>query len=149
MEHSTEEMVPTVSRVFCENIDAALQVFGTPIRKALEEHSMGERTIEDYRRMLKIGEAQLWILAPPSGRMVLAAITRILVYPNKKRLSFDLLVGKDMEASYPHLAQVEKWAAERGCTEVQAYVRPGIRKVMAKYGFTRPYEVITRPIGVV
>lgn len=81
--------------------------------------------------------------------MQLAAITRILVYPNKKRLSIDLIVGKEMEDGVPYLQQVERWAAERGCVEIEAHVRPGVRKVMEKYGFSKPYEVITRSIGVV
>lgn len=148
MEPSDSEVVSPLARVNCEHIDAALYLYGDALKKALEDHSLGERTIEDYRKMFHSGEAQLWILALPSGRMQLAAITRILVYPKKKVLSIDLVVGSKMESAYPLLVTAERWAAVHGCRDTVSYVRPGARKIAEKYGFSKAYEVITRPIGV-
>lgn len=137
----------SLTLVWQQNIPTAMQRIGGLLEEALDNYGAGEVTMQNYYEMLLRGQAHLWLLARPSGSIDLAAITRIVVYPAQKALSIDLIAGKNMEEAVKFLGPVERWAAELGCTRTEAWVRPGITRVMSKYGFEKKYEVITRPIA--
>lgn len=136
-----------LSLIWRENIIKIMPIIGGRIEKELAEHSHGETSAQEYYRMLKEGQAQLWLLASTGGTIDLIAITRIIVYPSKKRLSVDLVIGKNLEEALPYLQEAEEWAAGLGCSETEGLVRPGMARKMLNHGFQRAYEVILRPIA--
>jgi hypothetical protein len=123
-----------------------LEQVGHRLEETIKEHTFGEYDYAELTRRLKAGEAQLWIVAEKGARVVLLGVSRILKYPCKKRLSVDLIVGEDLDGCATLLDIAGAWAKQFGCTEVEATCRPGVRKVMAKHGFTKAYDVIVKPI---
>lgn len=117
------------------------------LNKTLESFAYGEYGIEELERRLKAGEAQLWIIGEKGVKVVLLVVTRVIQYPKVKRLSIDLMTGEDMDGCSVMLGVAESWAAKYGCTEIEGYCRPGMRRAARKYGFFHKYEVIVKPIG--
>jgi hypothetical protein len=117
------------------------------IEEAFEERAFREYDIEELRRRLIEGEAQLWLVAENGARVVMIAVTRVLRYPSVKRLAIDLIVGEDMEGCITALEIGATWARQFGCTEIEASCRPGVRKAMEKHGFVKQYEVIVKSIS--
>lgn len=140
-------MIPEydITLIAGENIPRVFPHIVPRLERALAEGS-GEWTVESVAAMLMAGTAQLWIGATKSPELKMIGITRILPYPNVKRLSFDLLEGEDLAGFMHHLEYLENWAAQFGVTEVEARVRPGLRKKLEAIGFRKQYEVILRPI---
>lgn len=116
------------------------------IQAVLEERDFREWDLEELRRRLIEGEAQLWLVAENGARLVLIGVTRVLRYPCIKRLSVDMIVGEDLEGCAVMMDFVANWSKQFGCKEIEASCRPGVRKVMEKHGFVKQYEVIVKPI---
>lgn len=116
------------------------------IQSTMEERSFREYDMEELRRRLMEGEAQLWLVGENGARLVMVGVTRVLRYPRVKRLSVDLIVGEDLEGCAVMMEFVGHWAKQFGCTEIEASCRPGIRKLMEKHGFVKQYEVVVKPI---
>lgn len=133
--------------VSSENIPHVFANVAERIQEAIAERNFHEYDLDELFRRLIEGEAQLWLVAEKGARLVMVAVSRILRYPCVKRLSIDLIVGEDMEGCIVFLEVGANWAKQFGCTEIEASCRPGIRKVMAKHGFERQYEVIVKPIS--
>ena len=117
------------------------------IRKALDGRSFNEWTVEQLFHRLCSGEQQLWLVGENGARLVMLAVTRIISYPNIKRLAVDLIVGENLEGCSELIDVAGNWAEQFGCTEVEASCRPGVRKVMEKHGFSKAYEVIVKKIS--
>lgn len=112
-----------------------------------EERDFQEYDMEELRRRLYAGEAQLWLVGEKGVKLVMIAVSRVLRYPCVKRLSMDLILGEDMEGCIVLLEAVGNWAKQYGCTEIEASCRPGVRKIMTKHGFVKLHEVIVKPIS--
>lgn len=134
-----------IQRVTPEHIVPALQAFAREFDRALIEHSEGERTIQDYFDLLVASRAQLWVAAEP-GKLVAMAITRLVDYPQFRRLSFDLLVGKDLAKLFPLFDHIAAWAVREGAQQVEAWVRPGLRRALEPLGFRRSYEIVVKDL---
>lgn len=124
-----------------------LALISPQLKKALE-YSSGEITFDQLLRRLLSGHAHLWICATNSGTLLLTGVTRVVPYPNVKRLAIDLIVGKNLEAAYPFLGMLEKWAWSHGCREIESYCRPGMAKTLQAKGWRKAYEVVIKPIQV-
>jgi hypothetical protein len=110
----------------------------------------GEYSIDHVVHELAAGRFQLWIGFDESQtplELKLIAVTSISTYPERKRLRFEFIAGKDFEKFFENLNEIEQWARQYGATETEAYVRPGVAKLLQKLGFSRPYEMVLRPIG--
>lgn len=116
------------------------------IQEMMAEREFREYDMEELRRRLMEGEAQLWLVAENGARLVMVGVTRVLRYPCVKRLSVDLIVGEDLEGCAVMMDFAANWAKQFGCAEIEAACRPGVRKVMEKHGFVKQYEVIVKPI---
>lgn len=116
------------------------------LRAVLEKHSEGEYDYNELLRRLFMGVSQLWIVAEKSGKIQLIGVTRFVLYQLKRRLSIDLLAGKNLSDAIHLLDYVENWALQNGAVETEAWVRPGLSRVMKNHGFKKAYEVIIRPI---
>lgn len=129
-----------------QNVPMVLTLVGNQLKAAVEMAN-GEMTFPQMMDRLLSGHAQLWICAEKGGRIVLVGVTRVVPYPNIKRLAIDVVVGKDLLECYPFLEHVEVWASKFGCTQTEAYARPGMAKLMRARGWKSAYEVILKPIS--
>lgn len=133
--------------VAAQGIPHIFENLAEKFQEVMEERNFHEYDLEELYRRLVEGEAQLWLVAEKGARLVMVGVTRVLRYPSVKRLSVDLIMGEDMEGCVAMLEYGANWAKQFGCTEIEASCRPGIRKVMEKYGFVKQYEVIVKPIS--
>jgi hypothetical protein len=117
------------------------------IVEAMQEREFSEYDVDELYRRLTVGEAQLWLIAEKGATLVLVGITRVIRYPNVKRLCVDWIVGSDLEGCALMLDVVANWARQFGCSEIEASCRKGVTKAMRKHGFSHQYDVIVKVIG--
>lgn len=127
-----------------ENIHLVWRGMEDAIAAAIEGYGR-ELTLLDIRSDLIKGEMQLWLCAI-NTEIFGWAITAVVNYPEVKRLRFLLLGGNNMNLWMKHLDAVEQWAAGMGIEEVEAWVRPGLRKRLEPFGYEKAYEVVTKSI---
>ena len=112
------------------------------IAKVLDEWTCNEYNLDDLYQSLMEGKAQLWILSDDEGNIHFVGITRILQYPQVKRLLIDLLVGEKIENALKLIAEVEAWAKTEGTTQTEAYARPGLARVLQKKAAFKEMRVV-------
>ena len=106
---------------------------GPRLQAAVEKLGYVEYDVGHIQRLLREGQAQLWVA--DNGKMI--AITRIGVYPNVKRLIIDFIEGSSPEEYFDHMEYIEAWAVMHGATQAEAEVRPGLERIARKQGWTR------------
>jgi hypothetical protein len=116
-----------------ENIPMIWPIIGPRLGPAMEKLQSLEYSLPDVHNMLREGYAQLWIAG--AGEMI--AITRIVNYPNVKRLVVDFIEGSDPEDHFDQLEYIEHWAVSLGATQSEASLRPGLEKLARKQGYGR------------
>ena len=130
-----------------DDLPHVMPVVAGLIDDALTNHSANELSLPDIVQGLVEQRMQLWI-AMDNNRVVQAVtVTQIATYPQKRRLRFLTLRGLDIEKWVGMLKNIEDWALAHGCVEIEAWVRPGLRKMLVeKQGFERQYEVVTKEL---
>lgn len=95
----------------------------------------GKRATVDIWNDLCNARMQLWILA--TGREIDAiAITEVSEYPRRKICRVIACVGEGRERWQHHLAGIEDWAREIGCSGIELIARKGWVRIMSDYEFT-------------
>ena len=100
----------------------------------------------DIKKLLLSGDNQLFLIFGSEdgveNKVFGLATTRIFENPNFKELQGLICTGKKMELWEEKLINMlESFARTNGCKKVKAYMRPGYKKVMPKYGYkTRHVE---------
>jgi len=56
--------------------------------------------------------------------------------------------GEQLDKWLGHIDIVERWAISLGCTEAEAWVRPGLRKKLDKFKYAKAYEVVLKKLEV-
>ena len=116
------------------------------INKALE-YGNGEYGIEDIYAALLDREMQLWMVYEmPNKNIVLALITQIITYPQKKSCRVVALGGESHLLWEKRLFILEEWAKSEGCSNVEAFVRSGLAKKMKHLGYNNIYTVVSKDI---
>lgn len=82
----------------------------------------------DVLAALYEGRQQLWLHANRDIDLVL--VTEVIQYPLKRALSIFLCTGRNRDSWLAHLAEVERFGAEHGCTLIEAWARPGWARVL-------------------
>lgn len=126
-----------------ENIPLVLPAIEKELENVIEQWSLGERTLSSVMIQLVTGHAQLWLYSEDT-QLVGWAVTEIVAYDTTNRLRFVLAGGAKLESWFNHFDEAVEWSKQHGCTGVEAYVRPGLRKVLEKHGFRKTYEVVTK-----
>ncbi len=104
--------------------------------------SGGRFEARDVLAALYEGRQQLWLHA---GKDIdLVVITEVIQYPRKRALSIFLCVGRNRDSWIGHLADLESFGAERGCTLIEAWARPGWARVL---GWKKTHVLLEKVIG--
>ena len=95
---------------------------------------------EDIKQLLLSGDNQLFLVfgseGEESNKVYGVVTTRIFENPNFKELQGLICTGKKMNLWEEKLINtLEQFARTNGCKKVKAYMRPGYKKVMPKYGY--------------
>ncbi len=128
---SIDSHIPTL--IAQENIPLVWPLIEPRLSAALEKLEFVEIDIPHVFNLLYANQAQLWMGG--DGEMI--AITRIVVYPNVKRLVVDFIQGRNYEHYKEHMEYIEHWAISLGATQAEAEVRPGLEKVARQEGWKR------------
>ena len=127
-------------------IEGVWNEVGQWIEKALS-YGNGEFAIEDIYNALTEREMQLWIIYEmPEKKIVLAVITQIITYPQKKTCRVVALGGESHLLWERRLFILEEWAKQEGCENVEAFVRSGLAKKMKHLGYNNIYTVVSKDI---
>tara|TARA_R110000822_G_scaffold8127_1_gene32363 strand:+ start:235 stop:693 length:459 start_codon:yes stop_codon:yes gene_type:complete len=95
---------------------------------------------EDIKELLLSGDNQLFLIfgseKGDTNKVYGVVTTRIFENPNFKELQGLICTGKKMNLWEEKLINtLETFAKVNGCKKFKAYMRPGYKKVMSKYGY--------------
>ena len=95
---------------------------------------------EDIKQLLLSGDNQLFLIfgseAEESNKVYGVVTTRIFENPNFKELQGLICTGKKINLWEEKLINtLEQFAKVNGCKKLKAYMRPGYKKIMSKYGY--------------
>ena len=115
------------------------------VRRALD-HTFGELSAEDLKRLCIQQQAQLWMIQN-GNRVVGAGTTMIVDYPQMKVCRIITLAGSEFKEwkDMAHM-QIELWAASQDCTGVEAYVRRGFLPQLLEIGYKYRYAVVHKSL---
>ena len=98
-------------------------------------------------KWLQADEMQLWL----AGRVVdgkpvvdAVAVTEMLQFEFAKAFKVFLVTGNDLDRWLPHLAAMEAWAKEMGCTRVIHEARKGYARKLRDYRLT--HVILEKPL---
>ncbi len=95
--------------------------------------------------MLARGEAQLWVAHNGAG-IKAAAITRMAVVPNGRRVCFCVACGGVELAAWKNcILDIERYARRQGCDAVRLSGRPGW-KIYKKQGYAEPFVILEKAL---
>ena len=116
------------------------------IKKGLE-HGRGELDETDVLKFLIERVMQLWVVMDMlDNKPVMAGCTEIVNYPRKKICRAVVLGGNHIEEWMSHVKGIEEWARTKGCDHMDAFVRKGLAKKMAKIDYKQEYVVLGKDI---
>jgi|APSaa5957512535_1039671.scaffolds.fasta_scaffold00673_5 hypothetical protein len=107
-----------------------------PLCEELIEQALARsasHTVAEVKEDLIEGRGQLWAAWTHDEGVLGVMVTYIVEYPRKKVCRIWLCVGRERARWVHHLENVEDWAREKGCVEINAVVRPGWEKVLTDY----------------
>ncbi len=115
------------------NIPLVWHLVAPRLQAAIDKIQFVEIDLPGIFNLLTSEQAQLWVGG--TGEMI--AITRIVNYPNVKRLVIDFIEGQNHEDYFEHMEYIEHWAVQLGATQAEAQIRPGLLKSARHEGWGR------------
>jgi hypothetical protein len=104
-----------------------------PLLATVTQHAEGEMEPDDYLESLTHGAMQLWI-AIEEKEIIIAMVTQIIPYPQKKVLRVIAIAGeKFMEAHSQFNDIVETFAVRVGCSSMELWGRKGWKKMLPEW----------------
>lgn len=117
--------------------------FALPYIKRALDHANGEVSPEDLKIKCLERDAQLWLVYSADNRIVGAATTEIVIYPQMKVCRIITLAGSGFdEWMNMSLQIIEMWAIEQGCKGLEALTRKGFIPKLQNVGFKYKYAVL-------
>lgn len=94
-------------------------------------HGTSRVTAEDVFLDLQTGRKQAWI-AWNEGVEALV-VTELLDTTDGRMCSIFICTGEGRDRWISHIATIEAWAKEEGCTRMEAWARPGWERILKDY----------------
>ena len=103
-------------------------------------------TLDRVKERLITSRWNFWAAKDSTG-IFLGMITEVCMYETgKKDLVVHWLGGEEFKGLDNYFFIVEEWARLQGCDEIVTYCRPGVYRLMKKYGFKDRKYSITKPV---
>lgn len=114
--------------------------------RSATERTGGRYEPEDVLYEILDGKLLLWAVI--EGTEILGvATTRFMEYPRKKTLMVPFLAGKGFsDWGGEVVATLGKWAANNGCSAMEAAGRPGWERILDAYGYKRLWDWFEAPV---
>ena len=114
-----------------------------PFLQRLEPRAHGDWTVGDIYAALKDARMQLWV-SVRACKLIGVSITKIKKLPNKTVCLIVGAVGDEIDVWKHHRKEIEPWARDNGCTEMEIIGRRGWIKKLPDYEET--YTVLRKKI---
>jgi len=98
-------------------------------------------TMADIKEQLLRRMMQMWLSVTDKNEIEAVAITQMQLYPQKKTCFLLFLGGQDREHWKPFMDDLETWAIDSGCTDMEFIGRKGWAKIMTDFD---PVETVYR-----
>lgn len=120
--------------------------FAEPYIKRALDHTSGELSLGDIKRLCEQRDIQLWLVSHGS-RVVGAATTEIVLYPRRKHCRVITLAGSSF-SDWVDMAEgvISTWAVTEHCNAVESFVRKGMVPRMIPLGYKHKYSVIVKEL---
>jgi len=105
-------------------------------------HSRGMVTVEGIRQMLFAGDACV-IGTAMNNEIQAVTVCSITNYATYRAATIIAAAGKDLKAAMAFFHIIEGWALACGCSEVEAWCRPSVARLLRKYRWRQTYEILT------
>jgi hypothetical protein len=100
---------------------------------------------DDVYEKLKTRAAQLWT-ARRGDEVEAICITRVEEYTRGKACAIWICTGTGMEEWKHHMATIEAWAVENGCTRMKHTARPGWQRVLKPMGYATTHVLLEKDL---
>lgn len=108
-------------------------------------YTRGQQTLGSVFQALDRGQYQLWTIIGPGGLVYAAMVTEILQYVGGAKTCMLLLLGGTEMRRWIHLIEeVEQWAREEGCSQLEIHGRRGWKRMLKQY--TQPFIVLRKEL---
>lgn len=116
-----------------------------PLIERVLAQADGDWSAADIRAALAARDMQLWLVL--TGHDLSGCfVTELVRYPQQTAARCILLAGTALR-DWLHLeATVADWARAHGAGRLEAWCRPGIRRLFAAAGYAHLYEVIAKEL---
>lgn len=120
--------------------------YAEPYVKRALDHTSGELSHDDIKRLCVERDVQLWLVSH-GNRAVGAVTTEIVVYPHRKHCRVITLAGSQF-AEWINLVDktLADWALEQGCDALEAHVRRGFVPKLADIGYKHKHSVVVKEL---
>ena len=120
--------------------------YAAPYIKRALDHTSGEIAPDDLKAACIARNCQLWLIVK-DNRVIAAATTEIVTYPQRKHCRIITLAGSSADDWTRALDVVlSQWAIEQGCKTLEAYVRKGYVPKLAQLGYKHKYSAIHKTL---
>jgi len=118
-----------------------------PLLVNTEKHWNKYFTYESIQQSLIAGTAQVWLMNDENG-FQLGMLTELIRFPTGvKQVHVLWLGGKHFKTDGINLAdQFERWCAKRGASEIRAYGRRGMARLLKSIGYKETQVVLVKDI---
>lgn len=111
------------------------------------DYGDGELDMDDILKFLLDRAMQLWVLYNyTEDVIVMAAVTELITYPQKRICRFVTLGGGRVEDWMSYIEDIEGWAKVQGCEAMEAFGRRGLAKKLEQVGYANKYVVIRKEL---
>lgn len=128
------------------NLIESLWHYAEPYIKRSLDHSSGEMSVLDFKKLCLDRAVQLWLISR-DNRVIGSVTTEIVVYPQCKHVRVITLSGSDFP-SWVELADttLSAWGQAQGCTAIESYVRKGLVPKMAPFGYKHKHSIVVKEL---
>lgn len=102
--------------------------------------------VEQIRRDLLMGTAQLWLVMEPHEKIKLALITETLLFEGQPTCVLRWAGGEGVKELTFDIGFIESWARSRGITSMKIWGRRGWERLFKPLGYTHEYSVLQKTL---
>ena len=139
-----QETMCEVQGIDSINIPILWEQVAPMIQNALD-HSEGEYELQDIYSLLMYHKMQLWVVANET-EIQACMVTEFRAFPRKK-VCYIVLASGESVTDWTHcFGDIEQWAFEEGAELLQAYGRPGWKKLAHERGYHVKYHLYCKEL---
>jgi len=137
---------PTLYQVAPEEVEYIWPHITALLETVLERQD--GHSLDDIKHQIQHGQKHLWVLVTITNTSVIAhavAVTQFTYYPQKTTLFIQLMAAEDIDLIGEPLKEIEDFARQNGCGDVEFWARPGLVKYLTDYA--PRYVVASKQLG--